>query len=84
MELQDLILQNNHVIFQESEIFIKAIANYLINIHKLNLNIIPRIKNNIIVGYDLYTDTKSGLQFYNWLYRHNLDIKIESKFIRQF
>ena len=71
-------------IFQESELFIQAIAEYLVDKHNAKLKVNPRIKDNIEIGYDLFTDTPSALRFYSWLYRHNLTFKIEKKYNRQF
>lgn len=73
-------------IFSESKLTIEAIYKYMRNNIGLNVEITPRVEHNTgrIIGYDLTSDSKSGIKFYNWLYRHNLEIKMESKYLRQF
>lgn len=71
-------------IFEESEKMVVAITTFLQNKLSMECTVKPRIRDNRLIGYDMYSTNITGRIFYKWLYRHNLDIKIDKKYKRQF
>lgn len=71
-------------IFEESKKMIYNINNFLINNLGMECHVNPRIVEDKLIGYDLLSTNNSGRYFYKWLYRHNLEFKIEVKYNRQF
>lgn len=69
-------------IFEQSILMIKAIDHFItVQLGVNNSKITQRVVEGKLIGYDLYFHS---FEFYKWMYRNNLDFKMQIKYVRQF
>lgn len=69
-------------IFQQSKLMIDAIIEFISSLNITNdIKCYERYRDGYLIGYEI---SFRSHYFYDWLYRSNLDFKIESKYLRQF